>query len=86
MQDNIDEFNLAIYASIVPGLASPINRIKLAATYQSEKEIKYMISCINGQPGQSSIEDENSKPILLVYFRENIVFINNVNARRKKRT
>ena len=68
MQDNIDEFNLVIYASIVPGLASPLSKIKLAATYQSEKEIKCIISCINGQQVQSSIEDENSKNVLFFSY------------------
>ena len=49
MQENIDEFNLAIYASIVPGLVNYMARINIPATHRSEKEIKQITSFINGQ-------------------------------------
>ena len=49
MQENIDEFNLAIYASIVPGLVNYMARINIRATHRTEKEIKLITSCINGQ-------------------------------------
>eukprot|EP00111_Clytia_hemisphaerica_P001577 TCONS_00004492-protein len=57
MQENIDEFNLAIYASIVPGLANYMARINIPATYRSDKDIKFITSCINGHvnPGSPSL-------------------------------
>lgn len=63
MQDNMDEFNLVVYASIVPGLQSPISKINVISTHRSEKEIEYIISSLNGEGNLSSftnmMEDEN---------------------------
>ena len=77
MQDNIDEFNLAIYASIVPGLANYMARINIPATHRTEKEIKQITSFINGQNlggiqnlSSPSFDEENC-----TYLCFNLVYI-----------
>lgn len=71
MQENIDEFNLAVYASIVPGFQSPISKINVELTYRPAKSLEYIISCVSGQGNSqgmfnSSLENENG--ILSSFF------------------
>lgn len=75
MQENIDEFNLAIYASIVPGLVNYMARINIPATHRSEKEIKQITSLINGQNmsgiqnlSSPSFDEENGKIFLFKLY------------------
>ena len=82
MQQNVDEFNLAIYSSIVPGLVNYLGRINIPATHRSEKEIKLITSCINGQVvsgvipnlASPSFDEENGKYYSLETVRAVIVF------------
>ena len=68
MQDNIDEFNLAVYASIVPGLPSVLKKIHVPSTHRTEKEIEYIIACLKGEGNTNSfttmLEDENGEKVL----------------------
>lgn len=64
MQENIDEFNLAVYASIVPGLQSPMGKLNVEQTYRPAKSLEYIISCISGHGTSQgmfslSLENEN---------------------------
>ena len=73
MQENIDEFNLAVYASIVPGFASPIDKINVSSTYRQPKAIEYIISCVSGQGNSqglfnASLENENGKYFATLLF------------------
>lgn len=49
MQERVDEFNLAIYGSLLPGYPLPIDKIDVKETHRDKKCVEFAMSCVNGR-------------------------------------
>lgn len=73
LQDKIDEFHLVVFASVVPGFPSPIDKINIKETHRPVKVIEYVISCINGQGAahgsfHASLESETGNLLFVTFI------------------
>ena len=79
-QEKVDQVNVAVFASIVPGFPSPLSKLSPASSHRPVDFYEYVISCVSGQGTEhglfgTNLESEIGERSLVKTFKWKILYI-----------